>query len=34
LQYGFVEIGEQWDDDDGLEIIYEVDAQRVVKYRV
>jgi RimJ/RimL family protein N-acetyltransferase len=27
-QYGFVEVGEQWDDEDGLEIIYEVDAQR------
>jgi RimJ/RimL family protein N-acetyltransferase len=26
-QYGFIEIGEQWDDEDGLEIIYEVDAQ-------
>lgn len=25
-QYGFVEVGEQWDDEDGLEIIYEVDA--------
>jgi RimJ/RimL family protein N-acetyltransferase len=27
-QYGFTETGEQWDDEDGLEIIYEVDAQR------
>jgi RimJ/RimL family protein N-acetyltransferase len=26
-QYGFVEVGEQWDDEDGLEIIYERDAQ-------
>ncbi|MDX6229843.1 MAG: hypothetical protein QOI76_3233 [Frankiales bacterium] len=26
LQYGFVEVGEQWDDEDGLEIIYEVNA--------
>ncbi|MCW6004016.1 GNAT family N-acetyltransferase [Micromonospora sp. CPCC 205371] len=26
-QYGFVEVGEQWDDEDGLEIIYEVDVQ-------
>ncbi len=26
-QYGFTEIGEQWDDADGLEIISEVDAQ-------
>ena len=25
-QYGFTEVGEQWDDEDGLEIIYEVDA--------
>lgn len=25
-QYGFVEVGEQWDDEDGLEIIYEVSA--------
>jgi RimJ/RimL family protein N-acetyltransferase len=27
-QYGFTEVGEQWDDEDGPEIIYEVDAQR------
>lgn len=27
-QYGFTEVGEQWDDEDGLEIIYEVDAKR------
>lgn len=27
-QYGFTEVGEQWDDEDGLEIIYEVDAGR------
>lgn len=26
-QYGFAEVGEQWDDEDGLEIIYEVDAR-------
>ncbi|GLH96309.1 GNAT family N-acetyltransferase [Phytohabitans aurantiacus] len=26
-QYGFVEVGEQWDDEDGLEIIYELDVQ-------
>jgi RimJ/RimL family protein N-acetyltransferase len=26
MQYGFTEVGEQWDDEDGLEIIYEVDA--------
>jgi RimJ/RimL family protein N-acetyltransferase len=25
-QYGFTEVGEQWDDEDGREIIYEVDA--------
>jgi RimJ/RimL family protein N-acetyltransferase len=25
-QYGFVKVGEQWDDEDGLEIIYEVVA--------
>lgn len=25
-QYGFTEAGEQWDDEDGLEIIYEIDA--------
>ncbi len=28
-QYGFVEVGEQWDDEDGLEIIYEVPADRL-----
>jgi RimJ/RimL family protein N-acetyltransferase len=27
-QYGFAEVGEQWDEEDGLEIIYEVDANR------
>ncbi|MFJ8916413.1 GNAT family N-acetyltransferase [Amycolatopsis sp. NPDC102389] len=27
-QYGFVEVGEQWDDEDGLEIIYEIPADR------
>jgi RimJ/RimL family protein N-acetyltransferase len=26
-QYGFTEVGQQWDDEDGLEIIYEVDAR-------
>jgi RimJ/RimL family protein N-acetyltransferase len=26
-QYGFVEVGEQWDDEDGLEIIFEVAAR-------
>ncbi|MGH3171947.1 MAG: GNAT family N-acetyltransferase [Trebonia sp.] len=26
-QYGFTRVGEQWDEEDGLEIIYEVDAQ-------
>lgn len=28
-QYGFVEVGEQWDDEDGLEIIYETAANKV-----
>ena len=28
LPYGFVEVGEQWDDEDGLETIYEVAAKR------
>lgn len=28
LQYGFTEVGEQWDDEDGLEIIFEVAADR------
>jgi hypothetical protein len=27
-QYGFTEVGEQWDDEDGLEIIYEAGARR------
>jgi RimJ/RimL family protein N-acetyltransferase len=27
-QYGFTRVGEQWDDEDGLEIVYEVDARR------
>ena len=26
-QYGFAEVGHQWDDEDSLEIIYEVDAR-------
>jgi RimJ/RimL family protein N-acetyltransferase len=26
-QYGFVKVGEQWDDEDGLEAIYEVAAR-------
>jgi L-amino acid N-acyltransferase YncA len=25
-QYGFSEVGEEWDDEDGLEVIYELDA--------
>ncbi len=25
-QYGFIEVGQQWDDEDGLEIIYELAA--------
>jgi RimJ/RimL family protein N-acetyltransferase len=28
-QYGFTEVGQQWDDEDGLEIIYEVDVQHL-----
>lgn len=28
--YGFVQVGEQWDDDDGLEIVYEVQPKRPV----
>ncbi|RSM77981.1 GNAT family N-acetyltransferase [Amycolatopsis sp. WAC 01375] len=28
-QYGFVKVGEQWDDEDGLEIIYEIPADRL-----
>jgi RimJ/RimL family protein N-acetyltransferase len=27
-QYGFTDVGEQWDEEDGLEIIYELNAQR------
>ena len=27
-QYGFTKAGEQWDEEDGLEIIYELDAKR------
>jgi RimJ/RimL family protein N-acetyltransferase len=27
-QYGFRRVGEQWDDEDGLEIVYEVAADR------
>ncbi|MBO0901157.1 GNAT family N-acetyltransferase [Cellulomonas sp. zg-ZUI222] len=26
VQYGFTEVGEQWDEEDGREIVYEVDA--------
>jgi RimJ/RimL family protein N-acetyltransferase len=26
LQYGFTAVGEQWDDEDGLEVVYEVPA--------
>jgi RimJ/RimL family protein N-acetyltransferase len=25
-QFGFIEVGEQWDDEDGLETIFEVNA--------
>lgn len=28
-QYGFAEAGRQWDEEDGLEIIYEVDARHL-----
>ena len=28
-QYGFIEAGQQWDDEDGLEIIYELPAGRL-----
>jgi RimJ/RimL family protein N-acetyltransferase len=28
-QYGFIEVGQQWDDGDGLEIIYEVPVDRL-----
>ncbi|WP_433303117.1 GNAT family N-acetyltransferase [Actinoplanes sp. CA-030573] len=24
MQYGFVKVGEQWDDEDGLELVYEI----------
>ncbi|MGW2410416.1 GNAT family N-acetyltransferase [Streptomyces sp. NPDC001739] len=27
--FGFVEVGEQWDEGDGLEIVFEVPARRV-----
>jgi RimJ/RimL family protein N-acetyltransferase len=27
-RHGFVRVGEQWDDEDGLEIVYEVPAGR------
>ncbi len=27
-QYGFAEVGEQWDQEDGLEVVYEVAASR------
>jgi RimJ/RimL family protein N-acetyltransferase len=27
-QYGFVKVGEQWDDEDGLEFVYEVAANQ------
>lgn len=28
-QYGFIEVGQQWDDEDGLEIIYEFTLDRL-----
>jgi L-amino acid N-acyltransferase YncA len=27
-QFGFSEVGQQWDEEDGLEIIYELDPSR------
>ncbi|WP_369200278.1 GNAT family N-acetyltransferase [Streptomyces sp. PU-14G] len=27
--FGFVEVGEQWDEDDGLELVFEVPARRI-----
>lgn len=27
-QYGFIEVGQQWDDEDGLEIVYELPVAR------
>jgi RimJ/RimL family protein N-acetyltransferase len=29
-QFGFVQVGDQWDDDDGLELVFEVPANRPV----
>jgi hypothetical protein len=26
--FGFAEVGEQWDDEDGLELIFEIPANR------
>jgi ribosomal-protein-alanine N-acetyltransferase len=26
-RWGFTEVGEQWDDEDGLETVFEVDAR-------
>lgn len=28
-QYGFIEVGEQWDDEDGLETIFEVSSHHI-----
>jgi RimJ/RimL family protein N-acetyltransferase len=33
LPYGFTEIGRQWDDEDGPEIVYEVDAGQATASR-
>lgn len=33
LQYRFAEVGEQWDDEDGLELIYEVKANLARRHR-
>ncbi|MEU7642317.1 GNAT family N-acetyltransferase, partial [Streptomyces sp. NPDC039016] len=27
--FGFVEVGEQWDEEDGLELVFEVPARRI-----
>jgi RimJ/RimL family protein N-acetyltransferase len=27
-QYGFIETGQQWDDEDGLELVYELEVGR------
>ncbi|MFG2226213.1 GNAT family N-acetyltransferase [Streptomyces sp. NPDC048644] len=32
--FGFVEVGEQWDEEDGLELVFEVPARRVPPARL